>query len=206
MKYLKRAQNAINDYNNMALIGWVCETYQSMHAIYPNFSRDTSEIRSARLMHLISYKNERYSVSGRLASITDFIERLFRYRIPDTLQLKQPLVLYRKSAHPNPPHRVLFPIFTSTTLAYNFAMNWGYNNVCCIYKIIAEPDINYFPASSMCDDPFQYEIILPPGELIVERTEVVNGITHIMGRYVAWTLDYWRKFISEAPLDLSETI
>lgn len=200
MNYFKKMQKHNDDYANVAIFEWVCETYNALDRLHPDFARDMGNLVSGTLMHMISYQNNRYHVSPKIGTMIYFIEKLFEYRIPDSLRLKKPMILYRRAVHAYPPHQILFPIFTSASLSYKFARGWHHTGGCCLYKIKVGPEVNYFPATDMCHDPFQYEIVLPPGELMVEGTEEVEGIIHITGTYRPWTIEQWRKFITEAPV------
>jgi hypothetical protein len=200
MNYFENMSKYNDDYANVAIFEWVCEVYKTMARLYPQFERDTNSIMSGALMHMISYQDTRYHLSPEIGMKLNFIKKLFEYHIPDHLRLKKPMILYRKAVHAYSPHQILFPIFTSASLSYKFARGWRNTSGCCLYKIIVNPDVNYFPASDMCHDPFQYEIVLPPGELIVEKSEKTDGIMHITGTYRPWTVQQWNKFIIEAPV------
>jgi hypothetical protein len=199
MFYYKKMVSGIHDYNNISLLEWVCKTFTTMDSIYPHFNDDMYEVRRAKLMNMVSYFGGRFMVSSDIESVMGFMKRLFTYQIPKDYKLKQQLIVFRRAELSDVPNKILFPIFTSTSLSHRFTKGWRQSLGCCMYRIKVNPNINYFPAYDMCHEAFQYEIVLPPGELIYENTQNIEGITYITGTYTAWTRDYWQNFISKAP-------
>jgi len=97
------------------------------------------------------------------------------------------------------------PISASTTLSIDFAVRWltvqGFINLpssCCILKIEMDSQVPYLAIQRPSEPGSQDEILIPAGQLIVDRKyRRQDGITIIEGKLSPWSQKQCLQYISD---------